>query len=61
MRSRGERWAAASGEAMTPLVRGYSLGSLSMTCYGIGTNLRCIDEGGAATLPAGVPADQSNI
>lgn len=37
------------------------MGSLSMTCYGIGTNLRCIDEGGAATLPAGVPADQSNI
>ena len=53
--------AAASGEPMAPLVRGYSMGSLSMTCYGIGTDLRCMDEEGAATLPAGVPADQSNI
>ena len=53
--------AAASGEPMTPLVRGYSMGSLSMTCYGIGTDLRCMVEDGAATLPAGVPADQSNI
>ena len=53
--------AAASGEPMTPLVRGYSMGSLSMTCYGIGTDLRCMVEDGAATLPIGVPADQSNI
>ena len=53
--------AAASCEPMTPLVRGYSMGSLSMTCYGIGADLRCKDEAGAATLPAGVPADQSNI
>ena len=53
--------AAASGEPMTPLVRGYSMGSLSMTCYGIGTDLQCRDEDGAATLPAGVPADQTNI
>ena len=53
--------AAASGEAMAPLVRGYSMGSLSMTCYGIGTNVGCMDEDGAAILPAGVPADQSNI
>lgn len=53
--------AAASGDPMRALVRGYSMGSLSMTCYGIGTNLPCIDEDGAATLPAGVPADQSNI
>ena len=53
--------AAASGESIAPLVRGYSMGSLSMTCYGIGTDLSCMDEDGAATLPAGVPADQSNI
>jgi 4,5-DOPA dioxygenase extradiol len=53
--------AAASGEPMTALVRGYSMGSLSMTCYGIGTDLRCSNEDGAATLPAGVPPDQSNI
>jgi 4,5-DOPA dioxygenase extradiol len=53
--------AAASGERMEPLVRGYSMGSLSMTCYGIGTDLQCRDEDGAATLPQGVPPDQTNI
>ena len=53
--------AAASGEPMAPLVRGYSMGSLSMTCYGIGTDPNCVEGDGAATLPAGVAADQSNI
>ena len=33
--------AAASGEAMEPLVRGYAMGSLSMTCYGVGAELDC--------------------
>jgi 4,5-DOPA dioxygenase extradiol len=53
--------AAASGEPMEPLVRGYSMGSLSMTCYGIGMPAHCRKEEGAATLPQGVPADQANI
>ena len=53
--------AAASNEPMEPLVRGYSMGSLSMTCFGIGADLNCRDEEGAATLPRGVPADQTNI
>jgi len=53
--------AAASGERLDPLVRGYAMGSLSMTCYGAGANLRCRSEEGAATLPQEVPADQSNI
>ena len=53
--------AAASGERMDPLVRGYAMGSLFMTCYGVGADLRCREEDGAATLPADVPADQSNI
>jgi len=53
--------AAASDERMDPSVRGYAMGSLSMTCYGIGSVHRCIEESGAATLPEGVPADQSNI
>jgi 4,5-DOPA dioxygenase extradiol len=44
------------------LVRGYAMGSLSMTCYGVGIESECpIDAEGAATLPPGVPADQSNI
>lgn len=53
--------AAASGERPEPLIRGYAMGSLSMTCYGLGTEVACREESGAATLPAGVPADQSNI
>jgi len=53
--------AAASGESMDPLVRGYSMGSLSMTCYGIGTDVHCSNEAGAATLPGGVPPDQTNL
>lgn len=53
--------AAASGVKPEPLVRGYAMGSLSMTCYGLGADLDCREETGSASLPAGVPADQSNI
>jgi 4,5-DOPA dioxygenase extradiol len=53
--------AAASGERMDALVRGYAMGSLSMSCYGVGADLNCREESGAASLPAGVPADQTNI
>jgi len=53
--------AAASGERMEPLVRGYSLGSLSMTCYGVGAGVMCREEQGAAGLPEGVPPDQANV
>ena len=53
--------AAASGERLEPLVRGYAMGSLSMTCYGLGADIRCRNEEGAATLPEGVPPDQTNI
>jgi 4,5-DOPA dioxygenase extradiol len=53
--------AAASGEPMKPLIRGYAMGSLSMTCYGVGTKLGCEEGEGAATIPENVPADQSNI
>jgi 4,5-DOPA dioxygenase extradiol len=53
--------AAESGEPMDALVRGYSMGSLSMTCYGVGADLACEETQGAAELPEGVPADQSNI
>lgn len=53
--------AAASGEPMDALVRGYSMGSISMTCYGVGAHVECERGKGAAELPEGVPADQSNI
>jgi len=53
--------AAATGERLDPLVRGYAMGSLSMTCYGVGVDLRCREEVGAAGLPHDVPADQTNI
>ena len=53
--------AAAAGVRLDPLVRGYAMGSISMTCYGIDADLGCTDGADAATLPKGVPADQSNI
>ena len=54
--------AAAEGAPSEPLVRGYAMGSISMTCYGVG-----VDGGqegeteGAAGLPRDVPADQTNM
>lgn len=53
--------AAASNEKPDAFIRGYAMGSLSMTCYGLGAELGCHIERGAATLPSDVPADQSNI
>lgn len=54
--------AREEGVALQPLVRGYSMGSLSMTCYGLGTeDLGCRDAEDAAGIPAEVPADQANI
>ena len=53
--------AAQAGAPLDALVRGYAMGSISMTCYGLGAEgLACADAGGAATLPAGVPPDQTN-
>ncbi|MFL6843836.1 MAG: 4,5-DOPA dioxygenase extradiol [Allosphingosinicella sp.] len=54
---------AAAGEGKAEaLVRGYALGSISMTCYGVGVGEgRCDEATGAAALPANVPPDQTNI
>ena len=52
--------AAEEGSA-SALLRGYSMGSLSMTCYGIGVEAASCETGlGAATLPAGVPGENTN-
>jgi 4,5-DOPA dioxygenase extradiol len=54
--------AAAAGAPATPLVRGCTLGSISMTCYGVGTDGIELAQGGAAAgVPSDVPADQTNL
>ena len=53
--------AAADEGAAEPLVRGYAMGSISMTCYGVGVDSKSIGQTeGAAGLPTDVPADQTN-
>lgn len=55
--------AAAAGAALEPLVRGYAMGSISMSCYGLGaaSGIACAEAQGAATIPEGVPPEQTNI
>lgn len=54
--------AAAEGRPANPMIRGYSMGSLSMTCYGLSTEgLGCDDLDGSARVPEDVPTDQTNI
>ena len=54
--------AAAEGTSAQPLIRGYAMGSISMTCYGVGADVT-LGQGanGAAGLPEGVPPDQTNM
>ena len=53
--------AAASGAGARPLVRGCTLGSVSMSCYGVGIDgIEYADGGAAAPVPSDVPADQTN-
>lgn len=53
--------AAEDEGAADPLVRGYAMGSISMTCYGVGVESKSVGQTeGAAGLPADVPADQTN-
>ncbi|HUH41023.1 MAG TPA: 4,5-DOPA dioxygenase extradiol [Castellaniella sp.] len=52
---------AAAGNGAQALLRGYAMGSLSMSCYGVGmADVDCEQGRGAAQLPPGVPADQTN-
>jgi 4,5-DOPA dioxygenase extradiol len=53
--------AAQNGAGAEALVRGYSLGSISMSCYGIGVEQGHHDDAtGAAELPRNIPPDQTN-
>lgn len=54
--------ASAANVKPEALVRGYSMGSLSMTCVGVGAEMELRkDPTCAARLPAGVPPEQTNI
>lgn len=55
--------AAERGARLDPLIRGHAMGSISMSCYGLGVpaGLTGAEAEGAATIPAGVPAEQTNI
>ena len=52
---------AAESGPLDPFLKGYAMGSLSMTCYAIGMDLSCVEAEGAAEIPEDVPADQTNI
>jgi 4,5-DOPA dioxygenase extradiol len=52
---------ASAAEAPKAVLRGYSLGSLSMTAYSVGAgHLSAAAGAAAAQIPANVPADQTN-
>ena len=52
--------AAEAGEHMQPFLKGYSMGSLSMTCYSAGADLHCVEVEGAAEIPEGIPPEKTN-
>lgn len=52
---------ASATDPMHAVLRGYSLGSLSMTAYAVGRDgIKQAAGAAAAALPAGVPTDQTN-
>lgn len=54
--------AAADNSKLEPLVRGHTMGSISMACYGLGTEMaQRQSPSGAAKLPEGIPPDQTNM
>jgi len=53
--------ASAEGATLEALVRGYSMGSISMSCFGLGADVELRkDPTCAAQLPPGVPPEQTN-
>jgi 4,5-DOPA dioxygenase extradiol len=53
--------AAHQAQPLEPMLRGYTMGSISMTCYGIDAPPIAHDRPhGASPLPPGVPPDQTN-
>lgn len=54
--------AAEAGSGAPALLRGCTLGSISMTCFGVGTDaIGCTSGASAAGVPGHVPADQTNV
>lgn len=54
--------AAAEDIGISPLLRGYAMGSISMTCYGVGADLSIsADPCDSADLPSGIPPEQTNM
>ena len=52
---------ATESEPVRPLIRGYAMGSISMSCYGIGTDVQLHQNPAeSAELPEDVPPDQTN-
>jgi 4,5-DOPA dioxygenase extradiol len=53
---------ASADEPVREVMRGYSLGSISMTCYAVGAELPAHAVGpGSAALPKNVPPENTNI
>lgn len=54
--------ASAAGKPATALLRGYAMGALSMTAYGLDAAVPTALAGdGVSTMPEGAPADGANI
>lgn len=54
--------ASAEGSEVEPLVRGGSMGSITMTSYGIGARIELVKHAEcAARIPQDVPPDQTNM
>lgn len=52
---------ATADQPIRALLRGYAFGSISMTCYGIGTDAQLPPvSAGSAELPGHIPPDQTN-